>query len=290
MLDLEGFRLRASRVYSEATLRRKLSVLRAYGEFLEATGMELGPESLAKWMDELSKTKRLSPQSVAVYARDVLSYFDLMLLDVDERKVRAVRRTIPPVSLRPAESLTADEVRRLLEVAEPPYRLLFALMFAYARRLTEALRARIDLASNTVSFPLLKKRGEEWATFPLEGWVRRLAEEHAKYYPLERPFPVTPRAAELAFKRFCRLAKIAPRDRRLRPHMLRHSRLTLSVERGVPLEVVSKVLARHANVRTTYQFYLASTKGMAERVPSAEEILFGGSTAVGKAANAKAGE
>jgi len=281
MLDLEGFRLRASRVYSEATLRRKLSVLRAYGEFLKATGMEPGPESLAKWMDELSKTKRLSPQSVAVYARDVLSYFDLMLLDVDERKVRAVKRTIPPVSLRPAEALTADEVRRLIEVAEPPYRLLFALMFAYARRLSEALRARIDLASNTVSFPLLKKRGEEWATFPLEGWVRGLAEEHSKYYPLSDPFPVTPRSVELAFKRFCGLAKIRPRGRRLRPHMLRHSRLTLSVERGVPLEVVSKVLARHASVRTTYQFYLASTKGMAERVPSAEEILFAGPTAVG---------
>jgi hypothetical protein len=44
---------------------------------------------------------------------------------------------------------------------------------------------------------------------------------------------------------------------------------------------VSKVLAKHASVRTTYQFYLASTKGMAERVPSAEEILFAGPTAVG---------
>jgi len=280
MLDLEGFRLRASRVYSEATLRRKLSVLRAYGEFLEETGMEPGPESLAKWMDVLSR--RLSPQSVAVYARDVLSYFDLMLLDVDERKVRAVRRTMPPVSLRPAESLTADEVRRLIEVAEPPYRLLFALMFAYARRLSEALRARIDLASNTVSFPLLKKRGEEWATFPLEPWVRRLAKEHARYYPLSDPFPVTPRAAELAFKRFCGLAKIEPGGRRLRPHLLRHSRISLSVERGVPLEVVSKVLAKHASVRTTYQFYLASTEGMAERVPSAEEILLAGSVAVGR--------
>lgn len=273
MIDLEGFRLRASRVYSKATLSRKLSVLRMYGEFLRSKGMEPGPESLAAWMDELSK--RLSPQSVAVYARDVMSYFDLMLLDVDERKLRAVKRTIPPVSLRPAESMTADEVRRLIEVAEPPYKLLYALMFAYARRLSEALRARLDLRSNTVSFPIAKKRGEEWATFQLEPWIRRIAEEHSKLYPLDEPFDVTPRAVEVAFKRHLAKAGIRPGGRRLRPHVLRHSRLTLSVERGAPLEVVSKVLARHASVRTTYQFYLSSTEGLAERVPSGGELLFG---------------
>jgi len=222
MLDLETFASRASRVYSESTLRRKLYVLRMYGEFLRSRGLKPGVESLARWMDELSRSG-LSPQSIGVYARDVLSYFNIMLVDLDERKLRSLRSMIPRVSFRRAEYLTVDEVRRLIGVARYPYRLIYALAYAYARRLSEVLSARVDLKSNTVTFRLVKQRAGSEVTFSLEPWIREMVEEYVRLAGArDRLFDVTPRAVEIAFRNDCRRAGVEARGRRLRFHILRH--------------------------------------------------------------------
>lgn len=279
MLDLETYELRASRVYSRSTVRKRLKTLRQYSEFLKRTGMEPGVESLVAWMDELYK--RMKPNSVGSYARDVLSYFDVMLIDIDEKKLRSLKSMIPPLFYRKSDYLTVEEVRRLIGVARYPYKLVYALSYAYARRLGEVLRASVDLSSSSVRFPVFKKRAAEVASFRLEGWIRSMVEDYLKSYGAprglgpDRLFDVTDRAVERAFKRDCERAGIDPSGRRLSPHVLRHSRIQHLIERGVPIEVVSKYLARHSSVTTTFQFYLAPTEAMASRIPSAEEVLWG---------------
>jgi hypothetical protein len=52
-----------------------------------------------------------------------------------------------------------------------------------------------------------------------------------------------------------------------------NSRVTHLIERGVPIEVVSKVLAHHSSISTTASFYMAATEKMAEAIPKAEEIF-----------------
>jgi len=280
MLDLETFKSRASRIYSASTLRRKLYVLKLYDEFLSSRRLTPSVESLALWMDELGRT--VDPSSIGVYARDVLSYFDIMLIDVDERKLRSLKMMIPRVSLKQAEYLSVEEVRRLIDTARYPYKLIYALAYSYARRLGEVLGASVDLEAGTVTFPILKRRSGETATFTLEPWIKGMIEEYIKPYIKEyiigkgRLFYLTPRAVEIAFKRDCVRAGIEPKGRKLRVHMLRHARTTHLMERGVPLEIISKTLVRHVNIGTTFQFYSAPTEKMAERIPRADEILFGG--------------
>jgi integrase len=278
VLDLETYRLRASSVYSESTVRHRVYVLRGYGRFLEERGMEPGVESLMAWLDELQR--RGTPQgTLAVYAYAVLSYFDLMLVKVDERSLKVVRRRarLPPPS--GAEYLTEEEVRRLIEAAPPRRKLIYAFMYSYSRRLGEVLHLTwrdVDLERGTVAFRILKKRQEEVAVYPLEPWIREMLSRYRSELGEDRLFPVTKQAVEKGFKRDCEAAGIEPKGRRLRPHLFRHARVTHLRARGVPLDVVSKWLLRHSKYDITLGYYRAVTEEEVEKVPQAWEVLYGG--------------
>jgi integrase/recombinase XerD len=268
MLDLKTFRLRASSVYPETTLRRKVCALAKYDRFLEEKKLKPGIESLSLWVDELRRSG-LSPRTVGAYARDVLSYFDFLMVDVDERKLRMFKKTLPPVKIEPAEYLTEDEVAKLIsKTLDPRRKLIYLLAYSYSRRISEVLGAKIDLSKNTVTFPILKKKAREFVTYELEPMISELAREHKI-----EGFNLTARAVEIAFKKDCARAGIKPNGRRLRIHLLRHSRVTHLIERGVPIEVVSKVLVHHSSISTTASFYMAATEKMAEAIPKAEEIF-----------------
>ncbi|MEM1820366.1 MAG: tyrosine-type recombinase/integrase [Thermofilaceae archaeon] len=276
MIDLETYALRARDIYSGSTLARRLKTLRQYARFLEERGLEPGPESLALWLDELRR-RGLSPNSIRAYAQDVMSYFDVMMVGVDERELERLRRTLPPIRPRPVDYLTDEEVARLIRATPSPVRrLIYALMYAYARRLGEVLALTwrdVDLERKTITFTILKKRVPERATFPLEPWIERMIVESREHLGRERLFELTERAVERAFKRDCVLAGIRPGGRRLRPHILRHSRITSLRDKGVPLDIVSKYLARHSRYETTVLFYRAVTEREAAGIPPAGEVL-----------------
>ncbi|MEM4429673.1 MAG: site-specific integrase [Thermofilaceae archaeon] len=276
LLDLETFKLRASGLYSERGLEKKLVALREYDEFLEERGLEPGPESLNSWLDELVK-RGLSSSTVRAYAYHVLSYFDLMMLDVDEKKVRLVKRRLPPTASSKVDYLTDDEVARLIRSTPSPVRrLIYSLMYAYARRLGEVLALTwrdVDLENGRITFTILKKRREERATYELEPWIKEMISRYRELLGKDRLFELTERAVERAFKKDCRWAGIEPRGRRLTPHILRHSRITSLREKGVPLDVISKHLVRHSRFDTTVQFYRAVTEEEKVSIPSAGEVL-----------------
>jgi len=272
-LDLETFRLRAETVYPKTTVRRKLVSVSKYDSFLSSRGLKPGLESLAAWVDELRKSG-VSPRTVSAYARDVLTYFDFMMLDVDERRLKMFKKMLPPVRLDMADFLTKDEVERLIKTTTDLRRkIIYLLMFAYARRLGEVLNATVDFERNTVTFPILKKKSGETATYPLEPKIRELLEEYMQYVKGRKLFNITPRAVEIGFKKDCERAGIEPNGRRLRPHILRHTRITLLREAGVPLDVISKFLARHSSITTTVSFYMGVTEEMKAAIPKAEDML-----------------
>ncbi len=86
-LDLETYMLRASSTHPSSSLSKKRSVLGRYRGFLEKTGGEPGLESLQLWVDELTR-KEMSPGSISSYAYDVFSYFDVMMMELNERMMR----------------------------------------------------------------------------------------------------------------------------------------------------------------------------------------------------------
>jgi len=280
VIDLKTFVSRASSIYSKATLKRKIKVLKMYDKFLEENNLKPGVESLAKWMDYMRD--KVSNQSLGVYAKDVISYFDIMLMDIDDRKIKSLKMMIPRPSFKQPDVLTAEEVRRIIEVSDYPYKLIFALSFTYARRLNEVLNCKVDLEKKKIIFPILKRKREEYAEFEIEPWIREMIEEYLELYPKasqKNLFKISDRAVEIAFKRYCKEAGINMKGRKITFHSLRHSIISILVERGVPIEIIGKVLAKHVSISTTYQYYTSPTKGMMEKIPRVQDILFYSATA-----------
>ncbi|MEM4480839.1 MAG: site-specific integrase [Candidatus Bathyarchaeia archaeon] len=278
MLDIKTFKLRAKDLYPKSCLQRKEVVLKQYDSFLEKNGLQPSLESLNLWIDDLLK-RGLSSSTLGVYTYDVLSYFELMMLDLDEKKLKLLKKRIPPRSVGEVDFLTDDEVARLItNTPSPIRRLIYALCYAYARRLGEVLaltRKDLDLENGIITFTILKKKREEKATYELEPWIKEMLLKYDNILGKERIFERTARAVEIAFKRDCKRAGIQSRGRDLRPHILRHSRITSLRNKGVPLDLVSKYVARHSRFDTTVQFYRGITEEEKVSIPKAEEIFKG---------------
>ena len=67
--------------------------------------------------------------------------------------------------------------------------------------------------------------------------------------PERRIFPITYAAARIIIKNAGKIAGIE-----LRPHDLRRHAATYASRSGVPIEIVSKVILRHANLSTTQRY------------------------------------
>ena len=273
-LDLDTYMLRASSIYPSSSLSKKRSVLGRYGGFLGKTGGEPGLESLQLWVDELTRDG-MSPGSISSYAYDVLSYFDVMMMDLNERMMRGLKKRLPKRAIGEVGFLREEEVARLLRAPMPPeHRLVYSLMYSYARRIEEVLglsRDDVDLEANKITFNIEKKDHTDRATYKLEPWLRDMLAGFMA--PRGRVFKLKKRALETAFKKVCRKAGIDEEGRRLVPHILRHSRATHLRNRKVPLDVVSKSVLRHSNIQTTVAFYRGITEEEKAEIPSAEEIF-----------------
>lgn len=278
MLDVKTFKLRAKDLYPKSCLQRKEVVLKQYDSFLEKNGLQPSLESLNLWIDDLMK-RGLSSSTLGVYTYDVLSYLELMMFDLDEKKLKLLKKRIPPRSVGEVDFLTDDEVARLItKTPSPIRRLIYALCYTYARRLGEVLaltRKDLNLENDKITFTILKKKREEKATYEIEPWIKEMLLKYDNILGKKRLFEITARAVEMAFKRDCKKTGIQSRGRDLRPHILRHSRITSLRNRGVPLDLVSKYVARHSRFDTTVQFYRGITEEEKVSIPKAEEIFKG---------------
>jgi integrase len=283
VLDIEGFLLRAKGVFK--TANKMASILRTIDRIMEEKGLrELTPENINVVLDELSR-RGYSAGTLRRYYYCLKTYMDFMMVDYDERKMRSVRRRLPPYYGREPDSLTVDEVRRLLErTPRRDRRVAYALMYTYARRPMEVLGLRwgdIDLERGLIRFRILKKKRSEEAVYRLERW---LLEEIAKLKedvgpgmskPNMRVFNFTYEALNDGFKTDCMIAGIQAKGRRLSLHILRRSRITHLRMLGVPLEVVSRVLVRHSDPSITLRYYRAVSEEEVEKIPEAYETLWG---------------
>ncbi len=275
-LDLDTYVLRIRDRYPITSIYRRLSVLRKYEEFLISNGLDVGVESLNLWLDELVRSG-IKSSSVRVYAYDVLNYFYVMMLDVDDRKVKLTKMRLPPSKVSKAQYLTVDEVRRLIFGSRSPIRsLIYSIAYAYGRRVGEVLALTfndLDLENDKITFTILKKKRPERVTYDLEGWIKNMIISYKDLLGRDRLFNITRQAVYHGFICDCEWLGIKPNGRKLTVNMLRHSRFTHLRDMGIPLDVISKYLARHSSYDITVQYYLGITKEYISKIPKAGDIL-----------------
>lgn len=149
------------------------------------------------------------------------------------------------------EKEMVDEL--IFRTEKPRNRLMLELMARAGMRVGEVLNLEAnDIKDRKVIIRDPKSgKDSEVAFIP-----QRVAERLRNYIsqkgiqPHERVFPITYQAARMVVKKAGDLVGI-----RVRPHDLRRHAATYASRAGTPLEIISKVILRHANLSTT-QIYL----------------------------------
>ena len=193
----------------------------------------LRTDDVAEWVAELAAT--FKPGTVQLY----VTTFRLLLdyVGVDPNPARDPRVKVPKQTREEPQPPSADHVAAMLEAMGERWRLLFVTIEQGALRLGEAVGLRwgdVDVAGLRLRLPrsATKRDRARWVYLP--EWLMQAIDASC---PLEDRTPdrrvfrgITEASAYQAMTRACRTAGIPHHH----PHDLRHRRITVWHQAGVP--------------------------------------------------------
>ncbi len=148
------------------------------------------------------------------------------------------------------EKETVDEI--ILRTTKSRNRLLPELMARGGMQIGEVLKLRLkDLQDRKLILQEPKSGREHELVFIPQKVADRLREYALEVCkrPDDQIFPISYEGARVIVAKAGRLVGI-----KLRPHDLRRHSATYASRSGVPIEIVSKVILRHANLSTTQRY------------------------------------
>ncbi len=174
--------------------------------------------------------------------------FDSVLQNpCDTPMLRKLYRPGKPNHWTIVEKETNDEI--IFRTTKPRNRLILELMARGGMRVGELLKLT---PASVIGQKLILRAPKSGNEAEVVFIPKRIADRLHKYIQEKgiksgnRIFPITYAAARLVVKKAGKLVGIE-----LRPHDLRRHSATYASRSGVPIEIVSKVILRHANLSTT---------------------------------------
>jgi integrase len=215
--------------------------------------VDLRPSDVAGWVSELATTHK--PGTVQLY----LIAFRLLLdyCGVDPNPARDPRVKLPKRSRVEPSPPSAEYLLAILDAMGERWRLLFVTIEQGALRLGEAVHLRwadVDAAGLRLRLPrsATKRDHARWVYLP--EWLMEAIEQTC---PLEDRTPerlvfqgMTEATAYQAMARACRNAKVP----HFSPHSLRHRRITIWHQSGVPARELAE-RAGHSNPSMSLDVY-----------------------------------
>ena len=148
------------------------------------------------------------------------------------------------------EKETVDEI--IFRTTKPRNRLMLELMARGGMRIGEVLKLRFkDLQDRKLILQEPKSGREHELVFIPQKVADRLREYALEVCksPDDPVFPISYERARVIVAKVGMLVGV-----KLRPHDLRRHSATYASRSGVPIEIVSKVVLRHANLSTTQRY------------------------------------
>jgi integrase/recombinase XerD len=216
----------------------------------------LGVDDVLTFLDQL--TDGCKPQTKRVRFARLCSFFNFTKNNInadftnpcDSSMLRKLFRPAVTVNWDIVEKETVDEI--IFRTAKIRNRIMLELMARGGMRIGEVLKLRpkdIQESKLVIRDP---KSGKEYEYV----FIPKKAAERLRQYtrqvcqtPDDRIFPISYEAARIAVRKAGHLVNIA-----LKPHDLRRHAATYASRSGVPIEIVSKIILRHANLATTQRY------------------------------------
>ena len=246
------------RLHSKKTIRTYESTMSSFrGRFPDRDLVSMTPDDVLSFLTTITEGKKQLTKRTR-YSH-LKTFFNFIKNNVDESlqnpcetpTLRKLFRAGGAVRWKILEKELIDEI--IFRTTNPINRLILELMARGGMRISEVLRLAptdMDGRKLILTDPKSGKEQERSCTSP-----KKVADRLRRYIqdkgiePLQRVFPITYAAARMIAKKAGSLVGVS-----LRPHDLRRHAATYASRSGVPIEIVSKVILRHANLSTTKSF------------------------------------
>jgi integrase/recombinase XerD len=216
----------------------------------------LSVDDVLAFLDQL--TDGCKPQTKRVRFARLCSFFNFIKTNIsadfknpcDSPMLRKLFRPAVTVHWDIVEKETVDEI--IFRTAKIRNRIMLELMARGGMRIGEVLKLRpkdIQDSKLLISDP---KSGKEYECVFIPKKVSERLRQYARQAcgtPDDRIFPISYEAARIVVRKAGNLVNIA-----LKPHDLRRHAATYASRSGVPIEIVSKIILRHANLATTQRY------------------------------------
>jgi integrase len=164
----------------------------------------------------------------------------------DTAMLRKMFRERPPQQWKIVEKDMVDEI--IFRTMKPRNRIMLELMARGGMRFGEVLKIRpMDIQDRKITLAG-PKSGKESEVVKVADRLKEYVKKSGTG-PEERLFPISYNAARIMVRKAGSLVGI-----HLRPHDLRRHAATFASRSGTPIEIVSKVIMRHAHLSTTQRY------------------------------------
>jgi len=242
----------------------KANSIRAYQALVELLDEEFGnvhledvtADKILPFINRITEGKK--PTTKRTRYSHLLAFFNFIKNNLhpdfrnpcDTPMLKKLFRAKPSHNWIPLEKETVDEI--IFRTAKPRNHLMLELMARGGMRISEVLELTpVDINDRRLTLKEPKSgKEQEFIFIP-----QRLAERFKDYIkakgvrPHERVFPIGYEAAREMVANAGNVVGI-----HLRPHDLRRHAATYASRSGVPIEIISKVILRHANLSTTERY------------------------------------
>ena len=259
---LDELRLRN---YADNTVERYLDAVKSFARYFDRSPDRLGREQIRDYLLHLVKDRKAAPNTVQIH-RAALRFLYVRTLGrqwFDEQVARTRRHPVLPTVL------SAEEITRILDhTTNLKHWTMIATFYATGLRANELRNLKVsDLDSQRMVIHVRVAKGG----VPRDIGLSPVRLERLKVYwrqlrPKDWLFPsemrpdqrLEPKSIRVAISTAARRAGI---ERRVGPHVFRHSCATHPLEAGADLRTIQALLG-HADIQTTAQYLRVSTKRM----------------------------
>jgi integrase len=215
------------------------------------------PDKILTFLNKITEGRK--PQTKRVRFAHLTAFFNFIKDNInpdinnpcDSPMLRKLFRPKTTIHWDMIEKESVDEI--IFRTTEVRNRLILELMARGGMRIGEVLKLTPDDVQDRKLILKDPKSGKEQEIIFIPQKVADRLKEYIRVKGIElneKIFPICYEAARAMVKKTGDMVQI-----RLRPHDLRRHAATFASRAGVPIEIISKVILRHANLSTT-QIYL----------------------------------
>ncbi len=270
-LELAGYVPKTRLIY--------LNAIRDFAKHFRRSPAEMGGDDVRAWVGRLTKEMGIGPQRI----RQHLAALKFLYTKTLWKPENVSFLSWPSDPQRLPVVLSADEIDKLLRALEQPlYRVFFTTVYATGLRLREAclLETRdLDAARGVIHVRHTNAKGKKERFVMLSPRLLVILRE---YWALTRPpapwlfASSTGRHlnADMARRALKLAAAKAGVEKKVTPHVLRHSFATHLLEGGTDLRVI-QVLLGHGSIKTTTRYARVSTELLGKTTSPLERLKTG---------------